>query len=328
MSVAAARGGVLRLPGRLVRLASDLVVGTVLCLNPVTSIIALGWLTRLMRATVAGRWGDEPARPGWILGARGGGWVGRALGGLAENIRAGVVTALGLLVLTAPFTAAWLGAWWAGWENSFNKGYEQAAVGPIVWLIASIGAAYVLVHLPFALAHAAYERRFGAFFELRRLRSVAAAAGWRAAWLSLLSVAAAVPLFGMQALPVFVEGIVPGFADMTAEEQAQVGSAFGLAAAALSFTVLLFLRHRAAAIYARAVPRAATGRHAALWAGHPGAAQGASGAGPSRIGAMVWLGLAMALWAALPILIVAGQFMNYDPLLWITHPLYLLPWPG
>ncbi|MEM9975882.1 MAG: hypothetical protein AAF771_17030, partial [Pseudomonadota bacterium] len=260
MSVVTARIGALQLPGRLLRLARDVLVGTVLCLNPVTSIIALGWLTRMMRATVAGRWGENPSRPGWIFGEPGRGRAARALGGLAENIRAGAVTALGLLILTAPFTVAWLGAWWAGWENSFNKGYEQASVGPLVWMIATAGAAYVLAYLPFAVAHAAYEGRLSAFFELRRLRSVAAGAGWRAAWLALLSIAAAVPLAGMHALPVFVEGIVPEFPDMTAAEQTQVGNAFGFITAAFAFTALLFLRHRAAVIYARAVPRAAAGR--------------------------------------------------------------------
>ncbi|MBT8456227.1 MAG: hypothetical protein HKO95_14895 [Rhodobacteraceae bacterium] len=307
MTAMAARGGLLALPGRLLGLVRVLAVGTLLCLSPLTSLIALGWLTRVMGATIARRSGGEAEPVGWILGPRGQGAVTRLAGGLGANIRAGVLTAAGLALWTLPFTVAWLGAWWAGWENSFNKGYEQAAVGPLVWLVATVVAVPVLAHLPFALAHWAAERRMAAFFELRRIRAVFAAAGWRAVWLAFLSALAVVPFFGLRGLPVFVEGYVPGFAGMSPEEQAQVAQGFDLLGAAVAFGALFFLRQRAAAIYARAVTRATA---------------------PSRIGRVLWFGLASLLWLVLPVAIVFGQFLNYDPVLWLTHPLFLLPWAG
>ncbi|MEM9473747.1 MAG: hypothetical protein AAGA71_00515 [Pseudomonadota bacterium] len=307
MSTATARGGVLALPGRLLGLIRDMVVGTLLCLTPVTSVIALGWLTRVMAATIARRTGGAGASVGWLLGPGGQGAVTRLLGGLGANIRAGVLTLAGLALLTLPFTVAWLGAWWAGWENSFNKGYEQASVGPLAWAAATAVALPVLAHLPFALAHCAHEGRFGAFFEVRRIRQIFAAAGWRAVWLAVLSALAVVPFFGLRGLPVFVEGFVPGFATMNPEAQAQVAQGFDLLRAALAFGILLFLRQRAAVIYARAV--------------------GATRA-PSRAGRVLWLMLAMLIWLALPVAIVFGQFLNYAPALWLTHPLFLLPWAG
>ncbi|MEO1153456.1 MAG: hypothetical protein AAFX59_06205 [Pseudomonadota bacterium] len=307
MSTVTARGGVLALPGRLIGLARDLVVGMLLCLSPLTSLIALGWLTRVMGATIARRTGAEPPTVGWILGPRGQGGVTRALGGLAANIRSGVLTALGLAILTLPFTLAWLGAWWAGWENSFNKGYEQASVGPLVWMIATAAALPILAHLPFALAHFAAQRRLGAFFEVGQIRQNFAAAGWRAVWLALLSALAVVPFFGLRGLPVFVEGIVPGFADMTPEDQLQVARGFALFGAGLAFSTMLFLRQARRRIYARARLRPDP---------------------PARLARWLWLILAMALWLALPVAIVFGQFLNYDPLIWLTHPLILLPWAG
>jgi len=273
----------------------------------VTSVIALGWLTRVMAATIARRTGGAVAPVGWLLCPRGQGAVTRLLGGLGANIRAGVLTLAGLALLTLPFTVAWLGAWWAGWENSFNKGYEQASVGPLAWAAATAVALPVLAHLPIALAHWAHEGRFGAFFEVRRIRQIFAAAGWRAVWLAVLSALAVVPFFGLRGLPVFVEGVVPGFATMTPESQAQVAQGFDLLGAALAFGILLFLRQRAAVIYARAV--------------------GADRA-PSRAGRALWLMLAMLIWLALPVAIVFGQFLNYAPALWLTHPLFLLPWAG
>ena len=256
---------------RFFGLLRDLIVGTLLCTTPVTSVIALGWLTRRMGWAIDRRWQRETAKPGWILGPRGQGRTARLLGGLGANIRTGVLTGAGLALLTLPFTLPWLGAWWAGWENSFNKGYEQADVGPVVWLAATAIALPILAHLPLALAHAASEARFGAFFEIRRIRSVAAASGWRLTWLAVLSALFCIPLFGMRAIPVFIEDIVPGFHAMGPEAQGQIAGLFTLGTAALAFTGLLFLRHRAAAIYARATPRAARGRQGRALDRPPGA---------------------------------------------------------
>jgi hypothetical protein len=48
--------------------------------------------------------------------------------------------------------------------------------------------------------------------------------------------------------------------------------------------------------------------------------------GPSHPVATFWLLLTAAIWCRLAMLIVFGQFMNYAPLAWLTHPVYLLPW--
>lgn len=308
MTALARSAMVIRLPLWLLRVCLNLILGTLLCLSPLTALLVLGWLTRRMKARVDAHRGRPAIYPGWVLGPRGKGWIVRLLGGLAANIRAGVMTATGLAALTLPFSMLWLGAWWAGWENSFNKGYEQSAVGPVTWLIGALIALPILAHLPMALVHAATEQRLGAFFEFRRIRSVTRAAGWRVPWLALMSVVVSVPFFGLRALPVFVEGIVPGFSEMPAAEQMQVAQIFGLAGAALCFAVLVFLRDRASGIYARAA--------------------GSGGRTPSRAITALWLVISCAIWAGLPLLLLFGQFMNYTPVLWLTHPVFLLPWAG
>ncbi|HKK30377.1 MAG TPA: hypothetical protein VKA18_08305 [Alphaproteobacteria bacterium] len=292
-------------PLRLMGALRDLLVGTLFCLTPVTAVVVLGWLVRRMKANVAQRRGQPVARPGWLLGARGqGGFVQILFGGLAANIRSGLLATVGLAILTLPFTLAWLGAWWAGWENSFNKGYEQAEVGPAVWAAATLLALPVLAHLPLALAHGAVENRFRALFEVQRINRIARAAGPRLVWLAMLSVFAAVPFFGLRAVPVFVEEIVPGFSAMSAEEQGNVAGLFDLLGAAAAFLAALFLKHRAAVIYSKAVE-----------------------VERARLG-WVWVGLAAVIWAALPVMIVVGQFMNYSAVLWLNHPVILLPWAG
>ena len=283
--------------GRLMRGIVDLAVGGLLCATPVTAVVALGWIARWMAAIHHGA-----VRPGWVMGPRGTGLVVRVLGGLGANIRTGVRMLAGLAVWTLPFTVLWLGAWWAGWENSFNKGYEQAAVGPAVFLAGTVLALPLLTLLPYAVAHAAAAGRLAAFFALTRILHLARGAGWRGLVLAVLSVIVAVPLFGFTALPVFVEEIVPGFATLPPDDQTAYADLLHLTAAIYAFAALWFLRHRAALLCAR-------------------------DRGPGRL-ATLWLVLSGAVWAGLMVLIVVGQFMNYNAVRWITHPLYLLPWPG
>jgi len=284
------------LPWRLIGLARDFTIGGLLCLHPVTAVIALGWLTRRMGAVLVA---DAPA-PGWLLGPSGAGRISRAFGGLAANIRDGLRTLAGLALLTLPFTALWLGAWWAGWENSFNKGYEQAAIGPLVWFGATAYALLILPHLPFALAHAARAQTLGAFTHWRTIRRMRAAAGWRGPWLALVSVILALPLLGAQALPVFIEDIVPGFGQMAPGEQHSIAGLIALLTAAYSFASLYILRLMAARIAARPPSR--------------------------RWLSPLWLILSCVIWFGLVAQIVIAQFMNYDPLKWLTHPFILLPW--
>ncbi|MBT8408804.1 MAG: hypothetical protein KJN93_04180, partial [Alphaproteobacteria bacterium] len=87
------RPGVL---GRLVGALKSLVFGSLLCLTPITALIVLGWLMRRMRFVSAARAGLATDRPGWIMGRRGAGALGRPLGGLAANIREGFLALLSL----------------------------------------------------------------------------------------------------------------------------------------------------------------------------------------------------------------------------------------
>lgn len=299
MSLAAASAARPGRAARLLRALADLAVGTILCLGPVTSLVALGWLTRRMAAGIS----DDP-RPRWVLGAPGKGALRRALGGLAMNVRAGVTASAGLAALTLPFSALWLFAWWAGWENSFNKGYEQAWVGPVTGLGASLLAAVTLAFLPMALAHHAATGRFGAFFEWRVIRHRTLAAAWRGPALALLSVLLCLPLLAARALPVFVGEFLPGFAERPPEAQAEVARAVALAAAAWSFLALLWMRGAAARIYRASEARKARGP------------------------AIAWIALSALIWFGLVVQIFVGQFMNHAWTLWLTHPAFLLPWPG
>jgi hypothetical protein len=322
-------------PGRLARAGRfviDAAIGTLLCTGPVTSVLALGWLVRRSGHLARDRFGAAEERPGWLLGpreARGrpAGRLVRALGGLAANIRAGLMALVALLAWTLPFTLLWLGAWWAGWENSFNKGYEQAFVGPSVFLLGALVAALVLPVLPLVLAHLAAEDRLAAAFELRRLRALAGQAGWRVPALTLVVVLAALPLAAGRGLVATATDWAPWVEDLPSDRLAELQGQIALAFAAVTFLSVWLIRRLAAGTYAHAARRAA-GLRPGLWDGAQAAEAALPARAPARLLAPVWYGLAMVLTLGLSFLILAGQFLDHAWWRWLFHPALTLPWAG
>ncbi len=317
-------------PGRLARLgtlALNAGVGTLLCTGPVTAILALGWLTRRQGHLARSRFGAAEEAPGWLLGPRERGRFARVLGGLAANIRSGLIALVALLAWTLPFTLLWLGAWWAGWENSFNKGYEQAFVGPGVFLTGALVAALVLPALPFMLAHLAAEDRLSAAFELRRLRSLLAQAGWRVPALMLATTLAALPFAAARGLITTATDWAPWIEDLGPDEGAALQGRIALALAAMAFLSVWLLRCLAARAYAGAAPRAA-GLRPGLWDGSQASEAAVPAQARSRLMTTLWYGSAMALTLALTFLILAGQFLDHAWWRWLFHPALTLPWAG
>lgn len=322
-------------PGRLTRLGLFLlsgVVGTLLCTGPVTAIIALGWLVRRSGHLARDRFGARAETPGWLFGPREAngrptGRIARAFGGLGANIRGGIIALTALMTWTLPFTFLWLGAWWAGWENSFNKGYEQAWVGPLVFLLGAFVAALVLPALPLMLSHVAAEDRLSAAFELRRLRSLVLQAGWRVPALSLIAALFALPFAAARGIITTATDWAPWLEDLSAEDLATLQGQVTLSLAALAFFTTWTHRSLAARIYARAAAGAA-GLQPGLWDG----SQAAEGAVPamsaSRMLTALWYGLAMILTLGLAFLILAGQFLDHAWWRWLFHPALSLPWAG
>jgi hypothetical protein len=322
-------------PGRLTRAGRIFwngLLGTLLCTGPVTAVLALGWLTRSTGHTAQVRFGTVQEAPGWLFGprevkGRPAGRIARALGGLAANVRAGVMTLTALLVWTLPFTLLWLGAWWAGWENSFNKGYEQAFVGPSVFLFGGLIAALVLPALPIMLAHLAAEDRLSAAFEVRRLRSVIAQAGWRIPALSLVLVILAFPFTATRGLITTATDWAPWIEDLSPQALADLQGWIALALAAIAFCTAWILRAFAVRVYSRSAPRAA-GLKPGLWDGSQAAEASEPGQATSRLMATVWYGLAMGITLAFVFLVLAGQFLDHAWWRWIFHPALTLPWAG
>lgn len=302
-----------RLPVPVVGI-KNVVIGTLLCSSPVTAIVVLGWQLRFMHAVttrrLAGPDGDSlpVSRTNWLFGPNGSGWARRGFGGLWSNIVTGIGGFTALALATLPFTGLWLLSWWAGWENSFNKGYEQSWVGASLGLTGVAVSLIVMPHLPMALAHLAAERRWPALFEAGRIRRLVSLAGWRYVLFSILLILAALPVFAFRALPVFVEQIIPGLDTFTDDEISDLAGMLTLLKAAYVFLATVLFRGWSARIYAGAVLQAGAGRR------------------PGRIGGMVWLAFLMVIWFGLVAQLYVGQFMNHNWMVWLNHPYLLLPW--
>ena len=343
-----------------------LLIGILLCLTPVTAILVLGWLMRLMqretalalvrlqgarRGRAVGHLHSDPALahladwPAWMLGraphagaGRGSRRLQRLIGGLWHNFVLGLAALGTLAAATLPFSVLWLLGWWAGWENSFNKGYEQAWVGPVTGLIGILLALAVLSYVPLALAHQAAEARAAAFFEVAAVRRLVRLVRWRHVLLAAATALAGLPLFAAKGLPVFIDNLRPGFADLPAETIREFAAKWHFAATAYLFLALVVLWRGAARLYARAACRAisrgdatpgelAFARHVLqrMAANEPRPAA-LPHSTPGRLGALASTIALAGIWFFFIAQIFVGQFLNHAWWAWLNQPLFGLPW--
>ena len=325
--------------------ACSIIVAIALALIPLTAILVLGWLMRMMRRETAialVRAGDPAMKrraakdrlaaidmfaplarfPGWRRG-------------FGDTVRSGLRATIALALATLPFGAILLLAWWAGWENSFNKGYEQAWVGPLVSLIGVFIALFVLIHLPMGLAHHAAERRIGAIWELRVIRRLIAHVRWRYLALTLVSIVLAAPLYLAQILPTFIENINPELATAGPEEIKRFAFLWHLGFTAYLVVMLVILRRWAARLYARALVRQglAPGAFASSTGGFARSISHAlalpefeAHQAPGRFGGFVATLLLAAAWFGFIAALYVAQFANHAWWNWLNLPAVALPW--
>lgn len=311
---------------RLAKLLVNVVTGSVLCLSPAPSILVLGWQMRWMRFVALRRSGVETKPPGWFFGSDR--TLSRFLGGLAANIREGLLATISIALFSAPFTIIWLLSWWAGWENSFSKGYEQAFVGPLLGLAGVAVFCFLMIWFPFAVAHQAVENRAFAVFERCLVQSAVRHSGWGLVLHAATTVFFALPIFAGRGLVAFASDVFPGFDSMSAREISQLSWKIDLALAVYVFIALFILRSWSALLYANAVARALNGPDADLWKNSPLS-------GNRRMQTRSWSlthwtrsFMICVIWFGLAAQIFVAQFLNHDWHLWVTHPFLLLPWAG
>ena len=258
-------------------------VGVTLCQTFLGSILVVGWTYRLMQRTVLKTWwkksqlrrdgvtfgefltespsfGQMQHWPNWILGQSPAigpqskpAWGRVLFGSLWSNGKLGIQAIFNTWVLTMPACVLWLFAWFAGWNNSFNKGYEQATVGPLTGSLGVLLFIAAMFYVPMAQARQATTGSYRAFYEFRFI--------WRLVrnrWLGCLKLAAlysllSLPFIILKTAPAFFPQINPALEDVSDAQVLQILNWYYFAAGALVFASFLLLKLSAARTYAAAL---------------------------------------------------------------------------
>jgi hypothetical protein len=208
-------------------------VAVALCQTFLGSILVVGWTYRLMQRTALKTWwkksqlrrdggtfgkfltdgqsfGQLRHWPNWILGQHAAPnpqskprWGLALIGSLWLNGKLGIQAVFNTWVLTMPACVLWLFAWFAGWNNSFNKGYEQATVGPLTGSLGVMLFIAAMFYVPMAQARQAATGSYLAFYEFRFI--------WRLVrnrWLGCLKLAV---LYSLLSLPLIILKTAPIF---------------------------------------------------------------------------------------------------------------------
>jgi hypothetical protein len=264
---------------------------------------------------------------------------------LWENFQLGLRAILNTWVLTLPGGVLWLFAWYAGWHNSFNKGYEQAAVGPLTGMLGIVLFIAAMFFVPLAQARQAVTGEWRSFYQLgllwRLSRQRLDAALVLAALYGLLSV----PVTVLKTLPGFLPQINPSLGLLTPGQAQEFLQSYFFWSALLVFPAYAWLRLIAARQYARSVVAAlrsgavAIGElaprerrwlrdlefHASMPEPRPARSRlRRFGSALRNVGASLILA---GLWFVFVAQIFIAEFLNYHPAIgWLNQPLVQLPW--
>lgn len=340
-------------------------IGMFCCQSLLFSLFLVGWTYRFMQRTALKTWHKRSGRlnefhepwPNWIVDQNFRETFRthrfKALfHSLWLNLRLGVAGAFNTLVLTLPGCALMLFGWYDGWNNSFNKGYEQFSVGPgISWLGIFLFAA-AMVYVPMAQARQAITGEWRSFYQwrlvwrlvrLRWLQCFGIAAVYALLWFPILLLRAGAPYLITKANLMTSEELMA----LPHEQVVKVLNGYFLWCALLILPAFVFVRYLAARNYA-------TGTAIAIKKGIVAAfglsdfERGALArlnlleAAPSaprhillRLAARAWrfglrsgaVAVIFLVWMIYVFELYVCQFFHYIPVVgWLNHCLVQLPW--
>lgn len=362
------------------------VVGALLCQSLLGSILIVGWTYRLMQRTALKRWwkrsehkrkgtrlADHLARhhlqhehlswPNWFVQQNVLQAVRRKDGtglrtyvfqlfkvpvhSLWLNLKTGLQGIFNTWVLTLPGCLLWLFAWYDGWNNSFNKGYEQAPVGPLTGILGIVLFIAAMLYVPLAQARQAVTGEWRSFYQFPLIWRLV-----RRRWLACLALAGcysllSIPVIVMKTAPMFFGQKDASFADLTFAQALKMLNGYFFSTAFAVFAAYVVLRLMAARIYARAIlngvqsgaipvtalgekERAELQRLNLIQVDPPRSRHliihvaGKTSSLVLRAGAIAATAL---IWFTFVAQIFIAEFFMYHPVIgWLNQPLVQLPW--
>ena len=356
--------------------------GMIFCQGLVGSIFLVGWTYRLTQRSVLKYWckagqtsrrpselgieaGETPALhwPNWFCRqnfrhslrrpAGASGWsyavalLQAPIHSLCLNFWLGLQAIANTWVLTLPACLFWSFGWYDGWNNSFNKGYEQAVVGPLISIFGILWFIAAMFYVPLAQARQASTGQWRCFFQYRLIWTIV-----RQRWLACVGLAFlfsifALPLNILKTIPIFLPQMNPGLASLSGPQLIKHLNDYYFWCALALLPAYVGLRLVAGRIYASGIlvlvqtgkvdplalaeneratldrlglleKRPQRERHALVrfvaWTG-------------TRVGRIVGGAALALLWFTFAAQIYVTQFLNYHGALgWLNQPLIQLPW--
>ncbi len=220
-----------------------------------------------------------------------------------QRVKLGVAGGLTISSLALLPGILWAGAWYAGWDNSFNKGYEQAGVGPLIGVAGVLLFLLLMPYLQIAQARHDETLDWRCVYRVRENLRIWAGAPFSAALLPLAYALAGFGLFLLFSLPAFLPQMTQ-YVDVTEAEVAGRLQGWYFIGGVAFLAGLFAVKRLTAWVYRRASRNA------------------------ERVGRirLVLYPIVAMLWFAVVAEIFIGQFLNYHGNVgWLNQPLMQLP---
>jgi hypothetical protein len=251
------------------------------------SILVVGWVTRAAQRATQRFWWKQSAQPkeecfcdfvqcssfhrtlggwpnwilehdrAWIRAPRTAGvlpkvraMVRALFHSLWLNLRIGGQVIFNTWVFTLPGCILMLFSWYAGWHNSFNKGYEQYSVGPLTGLGGVVLFIAAMYYVPMAQMRQASTGDWRAFYQFTTVWQLIRKRWLSCLGLALLYSAVSWPVTILKTIPAFFTQMNPKLAELDPAEALEFAKTYYFFAAFYLFAAYLLVRIVAARIYA------------------------------------------------------------------------------
>jgi hypothetical protein len=187
-------------------------VAVIFSLSLPTAILLLGYVYRRQRRQAIKIWTGSPyIAPHWLTSeASATGVPDRRLAAFRDNLKLGLMSSVSVGLLVAPACTLMAFSWYAGWNNSFNKGYEYAAAGPLLGISGVLLGMATMAYLPLAQARQAVTLDWRTIYDWNTNLSILCERPLATFGLPVVGTGVALVLFAARGLPVFANN-VPAF---------------------------------------------------------------------------------------------------------------------
>ena len=264
-----------------------------------------------------------------------------------KNFVIGVQGYFNIFVLTLLPSILWQFGWYSGWDNSFNKGYEQHDYGILISLIGIAIFIALMFYLPMAQARQAITGEWRSFYQFNTVWQLVKSRPMACLFLAGLYSLISIPLTLFKSIPLFIGNINPATETMSNLQLLEYMQGYFFRTGILFFVGYVILHRVAAKIYAKALidalaTNAITIKNLSSWEVEVLARLSLLNIDPSKqthiavkvaksIARPAWkVGLTTAtviIWFSFVAQVFTSEFLVYHPLHgMLNQPLVQLPW--